>query len=357
MVKVSIIIPIYNVAPYLRRCLDSVINQTLQDIEIILASDGPQDCHDICDEYARKDKRIKVVKDKGSYGKSANVALDISKGKYIGIVESDDACALDMFKKLYTAAEKHNADVVKAKYYTITNGEKAPSYMPHFSERANVTIYTHPRFLFTSPSIWSAIYKKDFLKRNNIRFIEDKISFIDMPFFAETFIKSKRYFLLQDCLYYYYSDNPNQSVKSTDKIMDPIITARYIYERVKKTNNFNKFRDYFYVFSIKHLIWQLNRISDANKGSFFEEAKKYVLSWENKIKKLYLLNYNEKLLYKTLVNNLPFSAFKEQEQKSIKKIKIFNKITIFRIITYTNRKDYILFKYLKLYAKRENYEA
>lgn len=357
MVKLTIIVPIYNVAPYLHRCLDSIVNQTLKDIEIILASDGPQDCHDICDEYAKKDERVKVIKDKGSYGKSANAALDIAKGKYIGIVESDDICALDMFEKLYDNAEKHNADVIKAKYYTIKGDAKEPSYMPHYSENANITIDKRPRFLFTSPSIWSAIYKKDFLKNNDIWFIKDRISFIDMPFFAETFIKAKRYFLLKDYLYYYYSDNPNQSIKSSDKIMDPIITAEYIYEKAKKMHNFNNFKDYFYAFSIKHLIWQLNRISDKNKEVFFETAKKHVLSWNDKIKKLGLLTYNEKLLYKAFIKNMPYSYFNEHEQKNVIKKKLFKKLTLFRIIIYKNRKEYTLFKNLKLYTKRVKYEA
>lgn len=357
MAKVSIIIPIYNVAPYLRRCLDSVVNQTLQDIEIILASDGPQDCHDICDEYARKDERIKVIKDKGSYGRSANAGLDIASSDYIGIVESDDWCSPDMFEKLYDTAKKHNADVVKSRYKTIYPNRIECSYMPHCATNTNLDIRTCPRLLFTPPSIWAAIYNKKFLTDNNIRFIEDRISYIDTPFFAETLIKAKRFVIIDDCLYNYCSDNPNQSIKSNEKIMDGIIGAKYLYSRVSKDKNFSKFRDYFYRFSIMHLLWQFNRISRPNKQVFFDEVKKYVSTWDRPIKKTSLLKPYEKLFYKALVHNKSCSYFENRIALDIRRIKIFNRITVFRIITYPNRQDYILFKHIKLYTKRKSDEA
>ena len=115
MPKVSVIIPVYNVENYLRQCLDSVVNQTLSDIEIICVDDGSTDnSGKILDEYATKDSRIKVIhKENGGYGKAMNVGLDNAIGEYIGIVEPDDYIALDMYETLYNIAKEKDLDFSK----------------------------------------------------------------------------------------------------------------------------------------------------------------------------------------------------------------------------------------------------
>jgi glycosyltransferase involved in cell wall biosynthesis len=118
MAKVSIIIPTYNVEQYLKECMDSVVNQTLKDIEIICVDDGSTDSSGkILDEYAQKDSRIKVIhKENGGYGKAMNLGIDNATGEYIGIVEPDDYVELDMYKSLYNAAKEHDVDLVKADF-------------------------------------------------------------------------------------------------------------------------------------------------------------------------------------------------------------------------------------------------
>ena len=117
--KVSVIIPIFNVERYLSQCLDSVVNQTLKEIEIICVNDGSTDKSlDIIKEYASKDSRIVIIDKKNSgYGHSMNCGMDIAKGEYIGIIESDDYAELQMFEKLYNLANKKNLDVVKSGFF------------------------------------------------------------------------------------------------------------------------------------------------------------------------------------------------------------------------------------------------
>lgn len=117
--KVSIVIPIYNVERYLRQCLDSVVNQTLKDIEIICVDDGSTDSSpDIIKEYVDKDPRVKVItKPNSGYGNSMNRGFDMAEGEYIGIVESDDYADPDMFEKLYEVASANDLDVVKSGFY------------------------------------------------------------------------------------------------------------------------------------------------------------------------------------------------------------------------------------------------
>ena len=126
--KVSIIVPIYNVEKYLRQCLDSIVNQTLKDIEIILVDDGSTDsCPSICDEYASKDKRIIVIhKENAGLGAAYNTGLDIAKGDYIGFVESDDFIELNMYEELYNKAVESGVEVVIGGFYFVNNGVKKP---------------------------------------------------------------------------------------------------------------------------------------------------------------------------------------------------------------------------------------
>ena len=110
MPKISIIVPVCNVEKYLSKCLDSIVNQTLKEIEIICIDDGStDDSGAILDSYSQKDSRIKVIHKKNSgYGNSMNVGMDCAEGEYIGIVESDDCILPEMFEELYRAGKESN---------------------------------------------------------------------------------------------------------------------------------------------------------------------------------------------------------------------------------------------------------
>ena len=114
MPVISVIIPVYNVEKYLRKCVDSVLGQTFKDIEIILVDDGSTDgCGKICDEYAEKDSRIRVIhKENGGLSSARNAGLDIARGEYIGFVDSDDYVSAEMYEKLLAAAKKYSANLV-----------------------------------------------------------------------------------------------------------------------------------------------------------------------------------------------------------------------------------------------------
>ncbi|EJG3290978.1 glycosyltransferase, partial [Campylobacter coli] len=117
------IVPIYNVEKYLRQCLDSIIAQTLKDIEIILVNDGSTDnCGVICDEYALKDKRIQVIhKTNAGLGAAYNTGLEMASGEYIGFVESDDWIEPNMYEELYAKAKETDVDVCLSGYFLNNN--------------------------------------------------------------------------------------------------------------------------------------------------------------------------------------------------------------------------------------------
>ena len=113
MELVSIIVPVYNCAQFLNRCMDSLVNQTLKDIEIICINDGSTDnSPEILQEYAAKDSRIKIInKENGGLSSARNRGLAAAQGEYLGFVDSDDWVDLDFFEKLYNAAKKYDTDI------------------------------------------------------------------------------------------------------------------------------------------------------------------------------------------------------------------------------------------------------
>ena len=120
----SVIVPIYNVEEYLEKCLDSIINQTYKNLEIILVDDGsPDKCPQICDEYAKKDDRIVVIhKENGGVSSARNLGLDIAKGEFITFVDSDDWIDETMYEKMMLKQAEENLDLVFTRYKTIKNG-------------------------------------------------------------------------------------------------------------------------------------------------------------------------------------------------------------------------------------------
>ena len=122
--KVSVIVPIYNVEKYLDECMESLLNQTLKDIEIIMVDDeSPDRCPQMCDEYARKDSRVKVIhKKNGGLGFARNSGLEVATGEYVIFIDSDDFVSHDMLEKLYTTAKAYQADEVRSGVVFYRNG-------------------------------------------------------------------------------------------------------------------------------------------------------------------------------------------------------------------------------------------
>jgi len=180
--KVSVIIPVYNLERYLRRCLDSVTRQTLTDIEIICINDGSDDGSiAMLKAYEQADPRIRVIdKENGGQGLARNIGIEMARGEYLGFVDGDDWIEADMYEKMYHAARKNNADLqlctvtrldskgnnieIKCNYDRFI-GRKFNSESIVFNRRdiADV-LYKLERFSMNK------IYKRTFIQKNNIRF-------------------------------------------------------------------------------------------------------------------------------------------------------------------------------------------
>ncbi len=226
--KVSIVIPIYNVAQFLVECLDSVVNQTLKEIEIICVNDGSTDSSlEIVKRYAAKDDRFVIINKKNAgYGHTMNRGIEKARGKYIGITESDDYIMPRMYEQLYTIAEKHHLDVVKSDYYEFNtiSGRKNLDYIKTCN--MDTSYYNHPivnskeHILFHfKMNTWTGIYRTEFLRENNICHNETPgASYQDNGFWFQTLSLAKSVYFLNKAFYCYRQDNPNSSINSNSKV-------------------------------------------------------------------------------------------------------------------------------------------
>ncbi len=240
---VSIIVPVYNVEQYLSACLDSILAQTLKDLEVICVDDGSTDKSPaILDDYAKKDSRVRVIhKENRGYGHSMNVGIDAAFGEYIGIVESDDCVLPDMYEKLFWAAKNNDLDVVKSDVilwwgnlnYSIEYYKK---YLDKYYNRILDGSYRKVFFEFFM-NTWTGIYKKSFLDENQIRHNESPgASYQDNGFWMQTLSYCKRAMWLRDAFYMYRQDNPAASIKSKGKVTAMIKEYEYI-EKILRENN------------------------------------------------------------------------------------------------------------------------
>ncbi len=198
---ISVIIPIYNVEQYLRQCLDSVINQTYKNLEIILVDDGSTDnSGKICDEYALKDARIKVIhKENGGVSSARNAGLDIAKGDYIGFVDSDDYIEKDMYEYLYSLNKNNNTLLSVCNFY-IKKNKKIIEAKPI----TNKTVLSANEMLECSFKQLFSVNK--LIARNlfyDLRFPKDIRYGEDMTVCMELFIRAKKISYGKQCKYFY----------------------------------------------------------------------------------------------------------------------------------------------------------
>lgn len=222
---VSLLVPIYNVERYLRECLDSACAQTLRDIEIICLNDGSTDSSpDIIREYMQRDARVRMVdKPNSGYGSSMNRGLAEARGRYIGILESDDFFEPNALELLVSAAEKHDAQVAKANFwfYWSVPQEKNELFevVPKKMTGRPVNPTEEPDIFYAKPSIWSAVYRRDFLEQHGIDFLETPgASFQDSAFNFKVWASADRVVFLRDAVLHYRQDNEASSVNSPSKV-------------------------------------------------------------------------------------------------------------------------------------------
>ncbi len=245
MVKISIIIPVYNVEKYLRQCLDSLIGQTLKNIEIICVNDGSKDNSlEILREYKNKDSRIVII-DQINQGVSVarNNALKIAKGEYIGFVDSDDWVDADFFEKLYYSAIKNDCDIaVGGIAWNFTSGEL--DFIDLKFKKSKIFNKTPDKYKITRVAkaayIWNKIYKKELFEKLKLEF-EPGICYEDMMFSHIILHESEKLVTVPNTFYHYranplslvHNDTPEKKLDFKNEILK---TIDYVKKNKIKVN-------------------------------------------------------------------------------------------------------------------------
>ncbi|MCI9112271.1 MAG: glycosyltransferase [Eubacterium sp.] len=285
MPKVSLIVPTYNVEQYLVECMESITNQTLEDIEVICINDGSTDGSlSILQSYADKDKRIIIVdKENGGYGIGMNIGLEMATGEYIGIVEPDDFVPVNMFGNLYDIAKGNNLDFVKADFYRFeraTNGDMFLTYN-HLSKKEedyNVVFNPSetPEAIRWIMNTWSGIYKREFLNKWNIRHNETPgASFQDNGFWFQTFVFATRAMIIDKPYYMNRRDNPNSSVKNMQKVFCVNVEYDHIKDvLIEHPETWNRFKSYYTLKRFHNCLTTLRRIDNSCKLDYVNRFSK-----------------------------------------------------------------------------------
>ncbi len=272
--KLSILIPIYNVEKFLPSCLDSVLSQTMSDLEIICINDGSTDgCGVILSDYAQRDKRIKVItKPNTGYGNSMNVGLDNATGEYVGIVESDDRIEPDFFANLYKITCDYNLDILKCecKFVWDSEGYSYRHHSAHLDKYFNTLIskdrlWLRCQFLM---NIWAGIYRRDFLLENNIRFNETPgASYQDNGFWLQGMIFADRVMFTDEAGYLYRQDNASASIKDPRKIYTMVDEYEWLAGQLKEKIS-QRQMDVVNAYRLIRGYWSFFRIDDSKKREF-----------------------------------------------------------------------------------------
>lgn len=292
-VKVSVIVPVYNVEKFIDKCLDSLVNQTLKEIEIIVVNDGsPDNSQKIIDDYVKKyPKKIKsLIKENGGQGSARNMGLDIAKGEYISFIDSDDWIDLDTLEKMYNLAKKEKSDIVIC------------DMVDHFNDYCiyhNCTKYSS--VYEVTPSASNKIFKKDVI--GDIRFLP-KLWYEDFNFTTKILLNTNRIGVISEGMYHCNCGHVStMSNNNSIKNLDMIIIIDDIIAYMKKNEKYDKNIVSYLIFN-HVLITTINRVAiqkNDDKKEVIEKLLNYC--YEN------ISDYKKQDFYKTISRNRKIIAY------------------------------------------------
>lgn len=249
-IKISIIVPVYNTSKYLERCIDSILNQTLEEIEIILIDDGSTDnSGEICDRYKKSDPRINVIHKKNEgLGLTRNAGLREAKGTFVGFVDSDDYIEPNMYEKMYNTIQKNGNDAVICNSKRLTKDNNIMNNWNNIPDRIYnreeiekeilPSICGNEKYKIKIGSVWKVLYKKSILDDYNIKFLNER-EYVseDFMFNLIYFSKCNRLELIKDELYIYCENQDSLTKKYRPEMVNKF---EKLYNIMKKEIKYNK---------------------------------------------------------------------------------------------------------------------
>jgi glycosyltransferase involved in cell wall biosynthesis len=270
MVKVSIIIPVYNLEDYLDRCLQSVLNQTLREIEVICINDASTDNSlNILNTYKESDERVVVLSiEKSGQGVGRNIGIQHATGEYVGFVDGDDSVDTEMFEQLCNAATEHNSEISFCHAACYDSKGKTVKY-PYFDNEKSSFRSKQKVMRFSGKEIlphlsrmvvvpWNKIYRRTFLLENNVQFGEGTVH-EDIPFYYRAMLNAGSVTVVRKSLYNYSANRPgsatNAVMSTSPRLMEVLAeTQKLIADKLSDDDVAKQ----FYQFKVTQLIGFLN---------------------------------------------------------------------------------------------------
>lgn len=302
-IKVSIIIPVYNVEKYIHKCLDTLVNQTLKDIEIIVVNDGsPDNSQKIIDEYVKKYPKIikSFIKENGGQGSARNFGLIKANGEYIGYVDSDDYVEKTMFEKLYNKAKHDDLDIAICGSYNVTEDGNRKEELDNIyfnNKKKNA--------FFGRKAVWNKIYKRELLIGNRLEF-RSRVWYEDLDFTMKAISHAKKIGYVNEPLYdYLIREGSTMNNSNIDRNLEILLA----FDQVLKYDNLKKYLDIIEYMAIDHIyISTIVRIliAKADNNKKRENIEKLITYMNNNFKDyqdniyLKLLPRNRRIVYNLL---------------------------------------------------------
>ena len=315
---ISVIVPVYNVENYLRQSLNSILNQTFSNIEIICVNDGTKDnSRSILAEYQQKDCRIKIIdKDNGGLSSARNAGLKIAQGEFISFIDSDDWIEPQMLEKLYKNIISLNTDISICAVHQFDERKQRiddsnPYYtLGYFDETFDNKVFSYKdtrKFIMdVCVMAWNKLYRKSLLDRCNARFPDGKI-FEDGPFFFSIFFKTDRVSIVREPLYYYRINRKGSIVQKAGKsFLDVIDVAEIMLDRIKELDNEPLILETFCKKKVEDFISRYENMAYKYRKQFVEKLRKESSLIDEKyykpnmLKGGFLYNYE---LFRILINS------------------------------------------------------
>ena len=292
MPAISVVIPVYNAAPFMREALDSLLAQTCGDFEAIAVNDGSTDNSlEILQEYAARDSRIRILDGpNGGYGKAMNRGMDAATGKYMAILEPDDYLPREAYSILLPLAEEHRLDVVRGTHCSFYEeaGKREYRYMIPLRRTGEVFCPRNelPGVFEFYPSIWTGLYSLSFLRKHGIRFHESPgASYQDTGFFFLTNAYAERYMISDEVAYIYRTDNPNSSINNIGPKKAALMWEyEFIRDELKKKPDmWAVLKEQFVCSRYDGVLWVCSHISRQEIDNFLRWLSSNISDWTSSI--------------------------------------------------------------------------
>jgi len=308
-IAVSIIVPLFNTEQYIERCLNSLIKQTLMNIEIIVINDGSTDASmDIVNRYLLKHSQIHIIDKKcEGAGLARNIGIEIARGDFIGFVDSDDWVQPEMFERLYDSAMETNSDIAVCAYRRFYNESK--NELPMHANDVEIwqeclekygdkpfALNEYPRFLMSINYAWRKIYRKVLFDENGIRFAGTSMS-NDVPVHWKTLMFAKSISLVDEALYNYRLGRGEQLIRIKDnRLFDVFDIYREMDDFFRLEQEYSAYAPYFLRRKMYDFDWIMSKISKELRKEFFSRMQKMIHGTDKDVLRAYHTIYKDNRL-------------------------------------------------------------